>query len=251
MKRFQKSAYVTAVETRSKSVLSAGETTLASLVATYDRLFPVTSPSAVEAAFASSLVDPKNVSKISVWHDDASSSVTGHLIELIENVQTLEGWIGLNIPPMEDGNNFGVSVQLQVVKMLEELREVLSKRVDSAVDYYKSRAEATEKLLARSTQTTTSTENKVKSAGGKDGDENKSSESTTVERKSTVSGDIDEHLRLKGVVAIDMKYYAEWKAVLRSATDRYAAVLDQIEKNKEKITKPRGGNPGGAAMSMF
>jgi len=110
---------------------------------------------------------------------------------------------------------------------------------------------ATEKLLARSTQTTTSTENKVKSAGGKDGDENKSSESTTVERKSTVSGDIDEHLRLKGVVAIDMKYYAEWKAVLRSATDRYAAVLDQIEKNKEKITKPRGGNPGGAAMSMF
>jgi len=110
---------------------------------------------------------------------------------------------------------------------------------------------ATEKLLARSSQTTTSTENKAKSAGGKDGDENKSSESTTVERKSTVSGDIDEHLRLKGVVAIDMKYYAEWKVVLRSATDRYAAVLDQIEKNKEKITKPRGGNPGGAAMSMF
>jgi len=151
LKRFQKSAYVTAVETRSKSVLSAGETTLASLVATYDRLFPVTSPSAVEAAFASSLVDPKNVSKISVWHDDASSSVTGHLIELIENVQTLEGWIGLNIPPMEDGNNFGVSVQLQVVKMLEELREVLSKRVDSAVDYYKSRAEGRSQCLTRST----------------------------------------------------------------------------------------------------
>mmetsp|Transcript_270 Transcript_270/g.601 ORF Transcript_270/g.601 Transcript_270/m.601 type:complete len:211 (-) Transcript_270:54-686(-) len=209
------------------------------------------SPSETEATFALSLSDTKNTSKISAWHDDASSSVRGHLIELIENVQTLEGWIALALPPMEDGNNFGVSVQLTAAKQLKELRESLTKDVNSAVNYYKTRAEVTEKLTPRLSHTTTSTESNVNASGGKDGDEKKKSDSVTIEQKTCAPEEIGQHLRIKAVLSVDMQYYVEWKASLQGASNAYAAAIDQIEKNLEKITKPRGGNPGGASMSMF
>lgn len=246
----QKSAYAESVETQAKSVLSDATATLASINADYERLFPTASLADVEKKFSSQLTDPSNIYKISTWHDDATSTVRGQLLDTMEKVQTLEGWISLSYPPIEDGNNFGVSVQLAAVKQLQELREDLSKKVDSAVEYYKARAEATEKLTPTSSHITTSTESSVDARGGKDGDEKKATESTTVERKTSVPSDVDQHLRMKTVLAIDMKYYGEWKLALRRASNGFASAVDQIEKNMEKITKPRGGSRGSSGMMM-
>ena len=51
------------------------------------------------------------------------------------------------------------------------------------------------------------------------------------------------------IVDLDVAQYFALTYLLESTRDAYIAVGDALEKNKEKITKPKG--EGGNAMSMF
>jgi len=172
--------------------------------------------------------------------------------ETIEKVQTFERYIMLHIPQMEDGNNFGVTVQMTISKALKESRESLTKKLEAIPAYYSSRADAAEKLgLEKTTVSTTKTASSSDSKG-KEGDEKKSSESTIREEKTTASGGVSNSmkLRLMHVIALDVQCYFSLRSGLVECQDCYMMIVDNIVKNKDKLTSPKGSS-GGNSMGMY
>lgn len=153
---------------------------------------------------------------------------------------------------MEDGNNFGVTVQMTVAKFLKETREELTKKLESIPSYYSSRADAVDKLgLPKTSSSQTKTESKTDSTGGKDGDESKTSTTVTKEEKESNGSKMDVH-RSKAVLAIDVQCYASLFATINLLLTDYVTVLDNVEKNEEKLKAPKGsggsGFGGGSGM---
>ncbi|KAN0012672.1 hypothetical protein ACTFIU_007983 [Dictyostelium citrinum] len=68
-------------------------------------------------------------------------------IELIEIFSVIRGWISLNVPRIEDGNNFGVDVQEDIITQVTKLEEVYTTLLDSSENYFASRASLVKKIL--------------------------------------------------------------------------------------------------------
>ncbi|KAM9978253.1 hypothetical protein ACTFIY_011979 [Dictyostelium cf. discoideum] len=68
-------------------------------------------------------------------------------IELIEIFSVIRGWISLNIPRIEDGNNFGVDVQEDIITQITKLEEVYTSLLDGSENYFASRASLVKKIL--------------------------------------------------------------------------------------------------------
>lgn len=163
----------------------------------------------------------------------------------IGHVMLLERFIALNVPAMEDGNNFGVSVQMVVAKFLKDIRESWTKKLDAVPSYYASRADGVDKLgLSKTTRSDTKSETDTT------GDETKNTGVVTKEEKTTGSLKLDVH-RCKHVVAIDVQCYADLRSTLVMLMDGYMTILDNMDKNKEKLTAPKGTSGGGSSMSMY
>ena len=148
----------------------------------------------------------------------------------------------------QDGNNFGVTVQMMFAKLLGEEREKMEKSLSESSKYYASRADAVDKFshLPKSSVTETKSTSKSNATGGKDGDEKKDSASTSTEEKTSTSdgGKINAH-RAKALAALDAQMYFDLVGALKSMTDGYILILDNLEKNWEKLENPRGKGYGG------
>merc|ERR1712194_840145 len=78
---------------------------------------------------------------------DAAYKVTRDALCMgAEHARVLERFVGLHIPQMEDGNNFGVGVQMMFAKLLKEEREKMDKSLSESSKYYSSRAESIDKF---------------------------------------------------------------------------------------------------------
>ena len=60
---------------------------------------------------------------------------------------SLRLWIQLRIPRLEDGNNFGVSIQKDCIKRIVDAEEQMEYTLDLITKYYKLRGEAVLKVL--------------------------------------------------------------------------------------------------------
>ena len=187
---------------------------------------------------------------VEVFQDDTIAAFQQVLMEGLSHVQVLERYIALHIPQMEDGNNFGVTVQLTVSKFLKETREEWLKHLEKVPSYYSSTADASEKCVARkSTSSETKTLTEVNSTGGKDGDENKSS-TVTVQESKTTGEDIDKAARKKHLDSLNTQTFISMKSALTDCMTSYLSILDNMEKNVAKLTSPKGSS-GGNSMGMY
>ena len=129
------------------------------------------------------------------------------------------------------------------VKLLKEEREKMEKALSETSKYYSSRADAIDKFshLPKTSVTETKSTSKSAASGGKDGDENKESTSTSTEEKTATSdgGKINMH-RVKALAALDAQMYMDLVGALTSMTDGYMLILDNLEKNWDKLEHPRG-----------
>lgn len=149
---------------------------------------------------------------------------------------------------MEDGNNFGVTVQMTVAKALKESRESLMKKIEGIVSYYNSRADAVEKLsLEKKTCTTTTGSNKTDSTKLED---KKETSSTATEEKVVKVEDKGYAFRLMALVALDVNAYMSAKSGLMDCFNDFLMIVESVEKNKIKLTSPKGSN-GGNSIGMF
>jgi len=149
---------------------------------------------------------------------------------------------------MEDGNNFGVTVQMTVAKALKDTREALLKKMDSLLGYYASRADAVEKLsMEKKTNTSSSTSSKTESSKA---DESKDSTATSAVESVVNVTDKGYPFRLMALVSLDVNTYTVAKSGLVDCFNDFLLVVDNVEKNKAKLTMPKG-NGGSNNMGMY
>ncbi|KAG1695622.1 hypothetical protein DVH05_019361 [Phytophthora capsici] len=205
-------------------------------------------PSNLRTKFAQSvLAAPASVSS----NGDVQSllAVVGDQVsQLMSAIQLLQLWIQLQVPKVEDGNNFGVEVQKYAYVHLKDSLEKWQKIWDSLADYSSARATAVEKLNAKNSSESSTTTTVTSSKGGKDGDEEKSV-TATVEKQSNNGTKAPEDA-IAAVVELDVKWYLNLVRALEGVRDQYAVTEDVITKNKEKIELPRGKNDR-AGFNMF
>mmetsp|Transcript_19173 Transcript_19173/g.27974 ORF Transcript_19173/g.27974 Transcript_19173/m.27974 type:complete len:245 (+) Transcript_19173:84-818(+) len=229
-----------------ESLISSTPDILASFDSTLSTHFATASPSELETLYESSLKpspDAINTPLIS-----ALSAYKDLLAQSINNIQLLERFIALHIPQMEDGNNFGVTVQMTVAKALKETRESLVKNMGALLSYYSQRADAVDKLaLEKKTESETSSTSKTESSVE---GENKEGSSSSTEKKVITVIDKGYPFRLMHLVALDVSAYFSAKSGLVECFNDYLMVMDNVEKNKEKITSPKG-NGGSNSMGMY
>mmetsp|Transcript_27744 Transcript_27744/g.31807 ORF Transcript_27744/g.31807 Transcript_27744/m.31807 type:complete len:253 (+) Transcript_27744:121-879(+) len=241
-----------ATDNEVKSILSEGPSTLGAIEETLTTHFPTYKLSEVETQYINALSAYPETPNTALF--TGLQAYTDTLAHVINIIQTLERYITIHIPQMEDGNNFGVTVQMTISKALKEVKESLMKKLDSVPTYSSSRAEAVDKLgLTKEMQSTTKTTTKVDSKGGKDGDENKESKTEVLEMKSTGPAVAPEQnlklkMRIMTLVKLDVNCYANARIGLVECRDSLLMILDNVEKNKEKLSCPKGN---GSSMGMY
>lgn len=141
-----------------------------------------------------------------------------------------------------------MTVQLMFSKLLKEEREKYEKSLSETSKYYSSRADAIDKFshLPKTSVTETKSTSKSNATGGKDGDENKESTSSSKEEKTSTSdgGKVNLH-RVKALAALDAQMYSDIVGALQSMMDGFIVILDNLEKNWDKLENPRGKGYGG------
>lgn len=158
---------------------------------------------------------------------------------------------------MEDGNNFGVTVQMTISKALKEVKDSLVKKMDSVPTYYSSRADLVDKFgLTKTIVTETKTTSKSDVKGGKEGDESKESSTTLSEEKSTgtAAADLDNkfYTRFMALVKTDVNFYLNARIGMIECKDSLLMILDNVDKNMDKLKSPKGDSGyGGNSMGMY
>lgn len=160
----------------------------------------------------------------------------------------LDYFITLHIPTIEDGGNFGVGVQLDLVKKLGEIKELANKSTETLLGYESARADALGKLnLPSSTKSLTKSSSVTTTDGTK---EEKESESTDEKQTGSASiGPVYES-RVAAVVAVDTLFFSTASRIFEQTIISLIGVMDFVDKNKEKLVEPKG-NSGGSNFSMY
>ena len=212
---------------------------------TFAECFPYASPSAASAALSENDVkQPTNPAALK-----AVSATLDALATISTDVQQVATFINLHIPKMEDGNNFGVTVQLSLLKQISDLLEAIVKMRDDLSQYPASRAEALEKLKLPSSSSTTTKSTSSTTTDGKK--EEKSSEST--ENKETVEDTSGPAYtcRIMALVSVDTLYYTKAQTAFSTTMSSYLSLLDFMDKNREKIEKPKGSGGSHSGYSSM
>jgi len=170
--------------------------------------------------------------------------VQNSLWKTIELLGELALWISLQVPMIEDGNNFGVEVQGYAIKRLQDAKKELKTLADGLKDYHSQRATAMKDICEKESTSmkVTEGENETISKGGeKDGNTTKKSQ----DKDKTVTTSSDRALEdaIELVVATDVHWFFHLRTVASQAAEVLQLAADNIEKNKGKILKPKGSRP--------
>ncbi|XP_064805700.1 proteasome activator complex subunit 1-like [Oncorhynchus masou masou] len=119
---------------------------------------------------------------------------------LKEKLNTVSMWVQLQIPKIEDGNNFGVAVQEKVFELLTNTRTKIEEFQTQISKYYSERGDAV--------------------------------------AKASKQPHVGDYRQL--VHELDQYQYFELRIVVLEIRNTYALLFDIINKNYDKIKKPRG-----------
>ncbi|XP_030761710.1 proteasome activator complex subunit 3 isoform X2 [Sitophilus oryzae] len=128
--------------------------------------------------------------------------VKPHIRKLVEDSNTMKMWISFMIPKIEDGNNFGVSIQEDTLAEVQSVESEAAAFFDQISRYFISRG----KLIS----------------------------------KVAKYPHIDDYRR--AVQELDEKEYLSLWLVMSEIRNRYCALHDIVLKNLDKIKKPRSAN---------
>lgn len=128
--------------------------------------------------------------------------VKPHIRELVEDSNLLKMWISFMIPKIEDGNNFGVSIQEDTLAEIQSVESEAAAFFDQISRYFISRAKIVSKVAKYP--------------------------------------HIDDYRR--AVTELDEKEYLSLWLVMCEIRNRYCSLHDVVIKNLEKIKKPRSSN---------
>ncbi|KAG7459627.1 hypothetical protein MATL_G00212740 [Megalops atlanticus] len=148
------------------------------------------------------LIMPGGMMKSNNHLVDLIDRVKPEIRTLIEKSNTVKMWVQLLIPRIEDGNNFGVSIQEETVAELRTVEGEAASYLDQISRYYITRAKLVSKI-------------------GK-------------------YPHVEDYRR--SVKEVDEKEYISLKVIVSELRNQYVVLHDMILKNIEKIKKPRSSN---------
>lgn len=125
-----------------------------------------------------------------------------HITSLMENCNKVKMWIQLLIPRIEDGNNFGVSIQEETLSEVQRIESEAASFLDQISRYFITRGKITSKIVKYPF--------------------------------------LDDYRRT--VLELDEKQFVSFKICLCEVRNHYLTLYDSISKNMEKIKKPRSFN---------
>ncbi|KAM5288741.1 proteasome activator complex subunit 3-like [Ctenodactylus gundi] len=125
---------------------------------------------------------------------------------LLEKCNTVKMWVQLLIPRVEDGNNFGVSIQEETVAELRMVESEAVSYLDQISGYYITRAKLASKIV------------KYPHVG------------------------IYHRIVTDIVTEIDENEYINLRLIISELRNQYVTLHDMILKNIEKIKQPRSSN---------
>jgi len=217
---------------------------------TLSTLFPHASALDAEKSFETAL-KPTNFTAPNEAVATIVSSTRDYVFQIISDIYTLERFIALHVPAMEDGNNFGVSVQMMIAKFLEDTRGGFETKFDAITKYYSSRSESVDKLnVSNSKKSESTTKTSTDAKGGKDGDSNTTSVVVVSKEENDEKLSKNDLYRVKHLLSVDVQCYMEMNFLLIKVMDAYATILDNMEKNSQKLKSPKGDS-GSNSMSMY
>eukprot|EP00127_Corallochytrium_limacisporum_P000228 Clim_evm45s7 gene=Clim_evmTU45s7 len=124
------------------------------------------------------------------------------LVDIIKNCNAVKIWIQLNIPRIEDGNNFGVSIQEETVSELSRAEEAAYAYMENFTKFFITRGKVSSKVL-----------------------------------KYPGLNDYKVAIR-----RLDEKEWMDLKYLLLEIRNNYSILHDMLLKNMDKIKKPRTGH---------
>ena len=153
---------------------------------------------------------PQNLESNTVPAEDAHISCNRHIVEMVDTLKPMVSrmmqetsqvriWITLLIPKIEDGNNFGVSIQEESLLEIKVVESQAAEFIEHVPEYFKNRAKALSKTVKYP--------------------------------------QIQDYRRL--VRQLDENEYHYLRHVLTELRNHYAILHDIITKNLEKIKAPR------------
>lgn len=227
-------------------ILDSSVEKIEKMEATFAEIFQFESLSAASSDFAAGEVTKARNEKVF----KTVSMTLDAVYAVSQDAQSLETFLHLHIPKMEDGNNFGVSVQLAMLKQLSDLQTDTSARIDDLSSYASTRADALDKLKLPSTSSTI-----TKSSSSTDTDGKKEAKATeSTEEKKTLSDSVGPayESRVAALVSLDTLYYSKAQRAFQNVLCLYMGALDFMIKNKDKIEKPKGdGGSHSGYHSMY
>ena len=125
-------------------------------------------------------------------------------------LSTIKLWIQLLVPRIEDGNNFGVGVQEEVSQEVDRVETACVSLLQANAKYFRERAKVAENLA-----------------------------------KYPDIRDFSQALAER-----DELEYFTLRLFLQDLRDNYATLLDLIQKNRQKILKPKGEESTSSVMMM-
>ncbi|XP_077978087.1 proteasome activator complex subunit 3-like [Glandiceps talaboti] len=121
---------------------------------------------------------------------------------LIDKCNLIKMWVQLSIPKIEDGNNFGVSVQEDTLSEIRQVESEAASYLDQISRYFITRGKIVSKVAKYP--------------------------------------HVDDYRQT--VKELDEKEFISLRLVLLELRNHYSSLYDLITKNLEKIKKPRGSN---------
>mmetsp|Transcript_3370 Transcript_3370/g.7727 ORF Transcript_3370/g.7727 Transcript_3370/m.7727 type:complete len:245 (+) Transcript_3370:104-838(+) len=231
---------------KATKILDGAIAKLQGMEATFATCFPHATLSSASAEFKKLNVESGSNEPVS----KAVSMTIDEISAVSQDVRALEVFLNLHIPKMEDGNNFGVSVQLSMLKQLSEIQEAAGKAIDELSGYSNARAESLSKLNLPSVSSSVTKSTSSSTTDGKK--EEKSSESKEEKKSSSDMTGPTFESRVAALIATDTQYYSKAQRAFQATMSTYMAVLDFMDKNKEKLEKPKGsGGSHSGYQSMY
>ncbi|XP_014254235.1 proteasome activator complex subunit 3 [Cimex lectularius] len=129
-------------------------------------------------------------------------TVKPHIKQLVEDANLLKMWISFMIPKIEDGNNFGVSVQEETLAEIQSVESEAAAFFDQISRYFCSRAKVISKVAKYP--------------------------------------HVEDYRQ--AVKELDEKEYLSMWLIMCEVRNRYSTLHDIVIKNLEKIKKPRSTN---------
>ncbi|MES1920048.1 hypothetical protein MHBO_001774, partial [Bonamia ostreae] len=151
-------------------------------------------------AFEKMLVRQQSYVGCNTWISRLVKDLKSECLFFIKMVGSLKLWIQLNIPKIEDGNNFGVTIQEEIVTELASKENHAFNIMEEMMKYYSERARIVKRILKYP---------------------------KFEDFKNALVEHDDRAFIMFRMDFLDMRNY-------------YITLLDVIKKNYEKIKKPRG-----------